>query len=95
MSGFDGFLVKELRDEHRDREWVDTYGFHWAWCEHSWVWKRPLEVSYVGATYNIEGGEWIFPSSPGGVNLPRDGYERSGPGPFMEAMHHKLLWEGR
>lgn len=82
------FLVRELHDEHRDREWVDAYGFHWAWCEDAWLWYRP----------GIEGppGEWVKPSDPEAVNQRRDNYlcneKPYGPGPFMEAMHHRLLW---
>jgi hypothetical protein len=74
-------LVRELRDEHRDREWVDAYGYHWAWCEDAWVW-HPM------------GGQWIRPTDPNAHNLRRDGHDY-GPGPFMEALHYRVIYGGR
>lgn len=87
------FLVNELHDEHRDREWVDAYGFHWAWCEDSWVWRLGSKEA-AAMFYN---NPWITPPGDGSVeravvNARREG-RAFGPGPFMEAMHHRLLWE--
>lgn len=86
------FLVKELRDEHRDREWVDAYGYHWAWREDAWVCRLGREA----ARNNFNSpNKWIDPTPYGRTpNTLRDGYD-FGPGPFMEAMHHRLIWEDR
>jgi hypothetical protein len=90
---FEGFLVNTLRDEHRDREWVDAYGNHWAWMEDTWVWHlSPEQVRCYPPGMGYE--EWHKPADPAVVNQPRQGYDY-GPGPFMEAMHHRLLWERR
>lgn len=83
-------LVNELRDEHRDREWVDTYGFHWISCDGDWLWWHQ-PTAYANYT---QPGEWVGPVDP---NKRRPSYERDGmpygPGPFMEAMHYTLLWK--
>ena len=35
-------MVRELREEHRDREWVAADGHHWAWVEDAWMWNLPF-----------------------------------------------------
>lgn len=82
-------LVSELRDEHRDREWVDTYGYHWMWLDDAWAWHfAPEDVmryppeAYYAAWHKVELGV---------ENLPR-GSSTFGPGPFMEAVHHRAVW---
>lgn len=88
-----GILVKELHDEHRDREWVDAYGFHWAWCEDTWMWHNPEAVIDLvdGFATRCPGGKWVKPDSPEVVNHIRLGFDY-GPGPFMEAVHHRAVY---
>lgn len=81
-------LVRALRDEHQDREWVDAYGYHWAWCEDSWVWKLSPEEAAGQPFYP---NNWIHPIYSEWVNERREG-KNYGPGPFMEALHHRAIY---
>lgn len=75
---FNDILVKELREEHRDREWVDQNRVHWIWCEDAWMSYDLPSRPYINV-------EWQ-------AGDPNDAsYQRW---PFMEAMHARLLGWG-
>lgn len=84
-------LVDALRDEHRDREWVDTYGYHWAWCS-GWMWRFNPEVAeqYPRLPGYEQYRQWHKVADVV-VNQPREGHDY-GPGPFMEAVHHRAVY---
>lgn len=76
-------LVKTLREEHRDREWVDRLLYHWLWCEESWrvwhpMWGRKEGWAPIGEIGWNTGD--VITENPTVDN-----------GPFMEALHHKVL----
>lgn len=92
MTGSD-ILVNALHDEHKDREWVDTYGHHWAWCENMWMRRyNPEKASQLPNAPGYENyHQWEKPASPELLTEPPKGFNY-GPGPFMEAVHHRAVY---
>lgn len=70
----DEILVKQLREEHQDREWVDTNGMCWVWCDGEWL------IQHVNPG-NYGSRDWVRAT---------DYYRRGPtPAPFMEALHYR------
>jgi hypothetical protein len=87
------FLVEALRGEHKDREWVDAYGYHWAWCGDTWMWRCSPEMSaqYPKSPGYEQYHQWRKPEYSEKVNERRRDLDY-GPGPFMEAVHHRAVY---
>lgn len=75
-------LIRQLRTEHQDREWVDRNGYHWAWCEDQWMYWV-MEPWSEGDLPGYETWSWKPPKrQPTEFDY----------GPFMEALHHRAIW---
>lgn len=80
MTRLDEILVKELREEHRDREWVDKNGMCWVWCEGEWL------IQHVSPGY---GGRREWRPAAEYYHWIEGPLEGTG-SPFMEALHYRV-----